>query len=394
MSLLNKRLESLEERDLRSLIENQVLEGKTIEYKLVLPSSSDEDKREFLADVSSFANASGGHLIYGIKEESGVPVGIPGLRNIDPDAEILRLENMMRDAIEPRIPGVSLRAIPLEASGVGIIIRIPRSWALPHVVKFKAHWRFYSRTSAGKYPLDVHELQAAFALSDATAERIRNFRIERLSKIVAGETPIVMPETAKLALHIVPFVAFDPAVRFDVSALFDDVIRLGPIHSSSWNRRHNFDGLLAYEVPREGDFAFTYLQIFRNGMIEAVEADMLRPRNGRHIIPGVAYEEELLTALSRFVDIQKKIGVEPPLFIMLSLIGVSGYTIATHPSDPIPYRTQLIDRDTLIIPEVLLDSFEFEPGEVMRPLFDSIWNAAGWPGSTNYNAAGKWVLRR
>lgn len=394
MSLGSKPLESIEERDLQSLVGNQVSEGKTIEYKQVLPSNSDSDKKEFLADVSSFANASGGHLIYGIKEKSGVAVDIPGLGNIDPDAEILRLESMMRDAIEPRIPGVSLRAVSLEAPAVVILVRIPRSWASPHVVKFKTHWRFYSRTSAGRYPLDVQELGAAFALSEATAERIRNFRIERLSRIVAGETPIALPETAKIALHIVPLAAFDPAAYFDVSSLFDDVARLGPIYSSSWNRRHNFDGLLAYDASREVNYTFSYLQIFRNGMIEAVEADMLRPRNGRQLIPGVEYEKELLTALIRFVGIQKQIGVEPALFIMVTLIGVSGYTIAAHPSDHGPFRVHSIDRDTLIIPEVLLDSFEFEPGDVMRPIFDSVWNAAGWFGSTNYNSEGKWVERR
>ena len=178
MSLGNKPLESIEKSGLQSLVENQVPEGKTIEYKQALPGNSDSDKREFLADVSSFANAAGGDLIYGVKEKSGIPVKVSGLQSIDSDAEILRLQNMIRDGIEPRIPGVSIRSVPLEKSGSAIVIRVPRSWASPHMVTFKGLSRFYSRTSAGKYPLDVHELRAAFALSETTAERIRNFLIE------------------------------------------------------------------------------------------------------------------------------------------------------------------------------------------------------------------------
>lgn len=100
--------------------------------------------------MSSFANAAAGHLIYGIREETGIPEELCGLQNIDADAQILRLENIIRDCIEPRIPGIHMRAIPLQTSTVAIIIRIPRSWALPHVAKFEGHWRFYSRNSAGK----------------------------------------------------------------------------------------------------------------------------------------------------------------------------------------------------------------------------------------------------
>ena len=58
--VLNKPLEAIEENDLQALVDNQVAERKTIEYKESLPGNADGDKKEFLADVSSFANASGG----------------------------------------------------------------------------------------------------------------------------------------------------------------------------------------------------------------------------------------------------------------------------------------------------------------------------------------------
>ncbi|MCK5240903.1 ATP-binding protein [bacterium] len=48
------------------MISNQIQESRTIEYKESLPGNSDQDKREFLADISSFANAAGGDLLYGI----------------------------------------------------------------------------------------------------------------------------------------------------------------------------------------------------------------------------------------------------------------------------------------------------------------------------------------
>lgn len=68
MSLIsNMPLDDIEEKHLQGLIDAKTPERKIIEYKSELPKFDDtDDKKEFLADVSSFANASGGDLIYGI----------------------------------------------------------------------------------------------------------------------------------------------------------------------------------------------------------------------------------------------------------------------------------------------------------------------------------------
>jgi len=54
---LNILFDSINEALLQSLVDNSVSEKKTIEYKQSLPSNSYEDIKEFLADVSAFANA-------------------------------------------------------------------------------------------------------------------------------------------------------------------------------------------------------------------------------------------------------------------------------------------------------------------------------------------------
>lgn len=391
MSLSNKPLESIDESDLQALLDNQVAEGKTIEYKQALPGNSDSDKREFLYDVSSFANAAGGHLIFGIKEDAGVPTDICGLALADVDAVILSLENSIRDGLDPRIPGLAVRAIPLHNKRVVIVFRISRSWALPHMVKFKGASKFYSRNSAGKYQLDVSELRAAFVLSENTAERIRSFRRERLSMIVAQETPVPMNEGAKLVLHIIPIAAFDPAARFDVASLYDNSPR--PLSAlKGWNQRHNFDRHLTFENPPNVPFAHTYLQTFRNGIIEAVDAYMLSPYEERRIIPSVDYEWEILQALPRFLSVQKNLGVEPPLFIMLSLLGVKDYIMDVNLGFNRWFGNP-IERDALLVPEVVIEDFNVASDQVMKPIFDAVWNAAGWPASRNYDNAGNWIRR-
>ena len=118
MLLFGKPIEEVIEDDLRALIENEIVETKTLEYKMELPGESREAKMEFLNDVSSFANASGGDIIFGIKEEKGIPKEIISFPKEDFDREKLRLENMLRDGIRPRIFGINFHSIDIKDNKV------------------------------------------------------------------------------------------------------------------------------------------------------------------------------------------------------------------------------------------------------------------------------------
>jgi hypothetical protein len=388
MTIKSKPLDLVNEADLQALVDNKVREIKTIEYKRSLPGNSDKEKRELLYDISSFANASGGDLIFGMTETDGVASEVSGLERGNIDQDILRLQNITRDGIEPRIPGLTIRALDVQATKAAIIVRIPRSFAMPHVVKYAGTFKFYSRNSAGKYPLDVAELRALFALSETTAERIRNFRTERLSKILADETPVPLIRNPRVVLHIVPVGAFDPAVRFDLSAIAEEISDTKPMGCGGWNQRYNFDGFLTY-ARGQGE-AYSYLQIFTHGAIEALQASYLEPTGQERIIRSAAIETAMAKSLSRYIRTQEKLGVEAPLFVMLALLGVEGYRIGGSDrhweSDG-----HAIDRNDLIIPEVMVEDFNSDPHEVMRPIFDSIWNAAGWSRDMNYDDDGNWV---
>lgn len=169
--MIEKRLAEITKADIEALMSNSVAEGRDLDYKLTLPGSTDEEKREFLADVSSFANASGGDLVFGVAEAAGVPTSIDGVAVADMDAEQLRLDSMIREGLDPRIAGVDVRVIEGFAKGPVVVMRIPQSFASPHMVKFKGLSRFYGRTSNGKFPLDVREIGDAFTRADSAADR-------------------------------------------------------------------------------------------------------------------------------------------------------------------------------------------------------------------------------
>jgi predicted HTH transcriptional regulator len=143
------------EMDLAALIEGGETEGKTIDYKRDRIGTSDGDRKEFLYDISSFANAAGGQLVIGMEEVEGKATALHGLTGINPDAEIARLEQMARDGIRPPIPGLQSAAIPLAAGGFAIVVFIPQSWNPPHQVTYQKAFRFYGRDTNGKYQIDA-----------------------------------------------------------------------------------------------------------------------------------------------------------------------------------------------------------------------------------------------
>jgi hypothetical protein len=387
MSIFTKKVDEINEQDLQELVEQKFAEWKSVEYKEQLAVGSESERKRFLSQISSFANASGGYLIYGVRAKDGVPEEVTGMEIANPDGEVLRLEDMARAGIRPRIPGLSIRDVTVRTNRTAIVIRVPKSWAVPHQVVFNGEFRFYSRASNGKYVLDVEELRSLFSLSETTAEQIRKFRAERLGLMVAGETPVAMNDGAKTVLHIIPTGAFDPAARFDLLPLTEQSELLEPIHPGGWSApTHNFDGI--YTHSRDKEASHSYLQIFRNGIIEAVNTSMLKPEaDGRKLIAGTPFENTLRKILKKYFEIQRKLGVEPPVVIMLSLLDVKGYIMlaGTHRAFDTSHP---IDRDTLLVPEVLVENMEESVDKILKPIFDAVWNACGWPGSINYEKSG------
>jgi len=105
---------------------------------------------------------------------------------------------------------------------------------------------------------------------------------------------------------------------------------------------------------------------------------------------GERYERKLLEAMKRYIELQKLLAIESPFFIMVSFLGVKDYKIVIQKSiHHIAEYTNKIDRMNLIIPEVMVENFDCDMAEVMKPIFDTVWNAAGDIASPNYDTSGK-----
>ena len=213
------------------------------------------------------------------------------------------------------------------------------------------------------------------------SDKIRNFREDRLANILDDKTAILSNFKAKIVLHILPIISFTPAKRYNISEIYSDPNKIKPIYGFVSDKRYNIDGILTYHSDKQGRID-SYTQLFKNGIIEAVDGSLLS--NGK-IIPHDAYEIKLVKTLKTYLHTLESLGVVPPIFIFLALHGVKGYKM--------DYKkpSKEIDRYVLLIPEVSVKSYDECAEDILRPCFDAIWSACGFPRSPSYDDNGKWL---
>jgi hypothetical protein len=385
--MIPKPLDAIQAEDLQALLTDQVAESKTLEYKREVPGGKDGDKIALLAGISSLANTQGGDFVIGVDAPKGVPIAVEGVVLGDPDAARARLEDILRSGIQPRLPRIDIGLILAGPGRYVVVIRVAsRSWIGPHRVTFSGHDRFYGRTSAGKYPLDVGELRTAFLLSETVAERIRGFRAGRLATIASGETPVPLDRGAKSVLHVLPVTAFTTDQRLAVAEHLATLRDFQPLGGGGWDHRINLDGVVTFDRP---DHAETYTQVFRDGAVEAVL--VYPPRDDRRLVPSGSYEEDIMRAVPSYVSRLAQAGAGFPMFIFLALLDVRGYWLGLHPS--IRGEGHQVDREAIVLPEVVIAGREFDRTAVLRPLLDMVWNAFGLPRSLNFDEKGQWRPR-
>lgn len=377
------------------LVSEKVQEGPHIDFKRDLPAAWDNSaKSEFLADVSAFANAGGGDVIYGVAEDGNATASavVPQTHS-SIDQEVLRMQDLLLNQVEPRMPGAHVFPVPVTVgatSGHVVVVRVPQSWAGPHRVRLGQH--FYIREGQRKRQLDVPELRGLFLRSETQAQRVRDFRAERLGKILSGDAPQKLVDGPVLVAHLIPVQSALGLVQIDTAQYSNQ--RYVPVlgASSGWARM-NIDGALAIRNIDQGGFTHGYSQLFRNGFLEATKTYPRRGTEERVNFPSSRYEEDVVALLRTFRAELLHHEVEASCTVMLSLIRADEMRLGVGNNWFLDDHQTLFDRATIVIPDVLAAA-DVEPATALKPAFDMVWQAAGFTHSGNYDASGAWVGQR
>lgn len=395
--MLNKSLTELSLTDFQNLVANQVAEGKTIEYKQELNISKDADKKEFLADVSSFANAAGGDLIFGVSEKDSLPSEVLGIEIPSKDDLILRVESVIRDGLKPRISGLHLETYHVEGDKHLLLIRIPKTVNSPHQVVFGDSDKFYTRATKGKYRMDITEIRDAFQQSGTALEGVKKFREERLAAISAGDFPVPLRDNPKMVFQLVPLSSFNEDTYIELKK-YDNEQRLedaSPLGGGSRSYEYNMEGVVGFNTPPGQPVHNAYIQIYRNGIIESVDSDIMHPysknnSDNRLYLPslsgGFDFEYRIIRCYTECMALYKRLGVETPIIALFTLVNIKGYVLDSAKLRSTTHA-QKYTKDVLALPEITIDSIDQDP-KILKRWFDKVWNAFGYQSSFNYDAKG------
>lgn len=394
MTLPNDLL-GITQAHIEQLVVDQTREGPHLDFKRDLPTTwNDAAKHEFLADATAFANSGGGDLIFGV-DEDGQAQALAVMPQVisNADQEIRRLQDFLLNLAEPRLPGVKVHAVQVSIAGTDgyvVVVRVPQSWAGPHRVKTNQH--FFIRDGLRKRQLDVPEIRSLFLRTENQAQRVNDFRTERLGKILSGNAPQRLVDGPVLVAHLVPTQAALGLVQID-PVPYTNQRGLPAIGAPGGMARLNLDGALVVRNETPQGETHGYSQLFRNGFLEATLVLTRRPEEGRVVLPSRRYEEQLITLLGNFRQELDHLGINYECAVMLSLLRADEVKLGVRFDGGFddPHQT-LFDRKTLVIPDIVARS-DVTPEKAMKPAFDLVWQAAGFVGSGNYDNAGEWVPR-
>ncbi|MHB8853517.1 MAG: AlbA family DNA-binding domain-containing protein [Ignavibacteriaceae bacterium] len=377
--------------ELTQLIANQTCEKRTIDYKLTLELDGDEKKKEFLADIVSFANTLGGLLIYGMEEEAGIPTKLIGIESANFDILKGQIESIIRDGIAPKLNTHTITDVNISDGRKAIIIKIPQSWTSPHLVLFKRSPKFFARNSShSRYQLEISEIRSSVIASENFYDRFRNFRLERVSKLLNNQAPVWINENPKFVIHIIPFNAFNYAQQIDMSS--DKWLdQYKSTEYNEYRKRHNFDGYLIHSPFDNNSPADHYIQYFRNGEVEIVDTSCTTINQGNKLIYNNIFEDIIRSEIPLAVNSILNFNIGLPIVVMLSVLTIKGYVIWLNSMRNFRIHSYPIDRDNLLINEIIIQNIEeLSKAITYKPLFDPVWNACGIAGSLNYNSDGVW----
>lgn len=186
----HKPVEQISENELRTIIgvkEDEHTEFKG-DYNKLFHSDDKvvkQEQYELLKDIASMANSGGGYIFIGVRTNND-SVAIK-FDSIDSNT-LARLRQIILDLsvqhIEERIAGLEVKKRTINGSDL-LVIRVPSSIRVPHMIKFSNNTHFTRRYQDGKREMTFAEIRSLF--NNDFAER-RLTSIEQLLRKITVRT--------------------------------------------------------------------------------------------------------------------------------------------------------------------------------------------------------------
>jgi hypothetical protein len=406
MGVFNKRLSEIDFETINELVSSKVLESKYLDYKQDISHTlkNNETKINILKDIVSFANAQGGDIIIGVGEKNGVPDKITGIDITKVDEIKRTIESIASGGVNPRIPKYefnNLIPLPTDSEKVILILRIHRSYNTPHMLVYKDENRFWHRGIAKNEMMDLQQIKASIDYSQSLEEKVKGFLMDRINVIESDEIPYELLETAKTLIHFIPISNFlDKTEQVDLSKILkeNDGVYSGITEWSGANHQYNINGLVKGAVSHNQQLYSSYVQYFKNGIIESVDNHFLIRKNEKEysgIIPTRLFEKELSQrVMPQFLDLLKRNNLPTPIWIMITLLNVKNFNAINESLLRTFPKNSIVRKNILHFPVIIIEDYEEKLINKLLPVFNFLANLAGYDKTNSFDSEGNFIERR
>jgi len=129
--MLAKNLEDLRADDLHALVEGGIAESANLEFKAEIPESAGGGSVKILREITALANTNGGDLLFGVAEQDSVAAQVVGLAGAGVGAQIQRIENLLREGVDPALRGVRFKPVEKAEHVKAFAISLEREGGVP-----------------------------------------------------------------------------------------------------------------------------------------------------------------------------------------------------------------------------------------------------------------------
>lgn len=369
-------MKKIKKADLQALIDNQVFENRELEYKdysFVDGKLQDKQKDKFMKEIAAFANTNGGTIIIGMQEdENRLPTKLSGagMGLGDFDSWLSSFRQLVLSRIRPHLHGIDCVPVELGDNNIAIVISVPKSFARPHSFWDGNKDEFFMRHVNGIMYMDIDDLRKEFLYTSGLQEKIREFKRERISLILANECVGNLGNLAKLVIHIVPEWSFELGNTVDLK-LIDRNSSVHPLSGSSWNYRYNADGYCIFGADHLTNLIQTYTQFFRNGIIEATEVRCISGYKNKEVYNWSSLQGQLTRVISDYGTHLDMLNVPKPWHISATLLNAKGYFTNTGWDTSAPIERDIVNSLESICTE------EHSLQDALKQVFNSLSNAFG-----------------
>ncbi len=364
--MIDRPLDQITLEDIEALVAFKRSESRTLDFKESFPAGDHKGVRDFLADVTAFANSDGGDIVVGVREDkNGVACEVVGIDRAGLDRELRRIDDQLHSLVDPRVPQFAVHELVRPDGTAVLVMRVGASLLAPHRVAHDKSSRFYKRANRSNLEMSTAEIRQAFAATQDLPNRVRDLHRKAVEAITGRDMPTRLVERATLVLTVAPLSVIREARDIAVSRDFA-VHPPGP--NGQMREVVGLDGLIFFALDDEGFGALSWTVNRRLGYVDAAwvigreteRGKLVWVKNVVDYLPGV-----VRSAVSRL----RHHAIEGPWIVMVTVTRAAGYQMIRD-----GFFIGPVWQDPAYLGEVIADTMD---DAALRPFIEGFWRLFG-----------------